>query len=684
MHNTHPTPNDPAKQHQAHGQAPHPTQHGHGRDHDHTGHHRAMLQDFRKRFLVSLVLTVPILALSPMIGHWLGISVTFPGNTWVLFALSTLVYVYGGWPFLTGLVSELKSRSPGMMTLIGLAISVAWLYSSAVVFGLEGELFFWELATLVDIMLLGHWIEMRSIIGSSGALESLSSLLPDTAHRLDGTTPRDVPVSDLQPDDLILIKPGEKIPADGTITEGSGTVDESMLTGESVPVEKTSGDQVVAGGVNGSGSLTVRIDASADGTYLSKVISLVREAQNSKSNTQRLADRAAFWLTLTAIGVGSLTLTGWLLAGFPLAFSIERMATVMVITCPHALGLAIPLVASVSTTVSARNGLLIKNRTAFEQAGRITTVVFDKTGTLTEGHFQVTAIQTTGNVTEEELLQLAGALESHSEHPIAQGIGRTIDKRQLSLPEVTGFEAISGKGVQGTVDGRTIRLLSPQALVDENISNPLADHPDLTGTTVYVLEEHTVLGALSLSDQIRETSAGAVRTLQDMGIACWMLTGDNEQVARQVAETLQLDGYFAGVLPHEKQEKIRTLQQEGQVVAMAGDGINDAPALAAANIGIAIGSGTDVAAETADILLVDSNPADVARMIRFGRATYRKMIQNLIWATGYNLVAIPIAAGVFYPLGVLLSPAVGAVFMTLSTVVVAINARLLQRMEHAH
>ncbi len=679
----HDRPTKHHEDHSEHGHSEHQNHSGRHSSHDHTAHHRHMMKDFKKRFWVSLVLTVPILALSPMIGDWLGFRLAFSGDMWVLFGLSTIVYLYGGWPFLKGLVDELKERSPGMMTLIALAISVAWLYSSAVVFGLEGELFFWELATLVDIMLLGHWIEMRAVIGTSKSLQALSALIPDNAHLLEDGKARDVAVSELNKDDLVLVKPGEKIPADGTITEGTSTIDESMLTGESVPVEKSTGDQVVAGSVNGSGSLQISIDASGDGSYLSKVVTLVREAQSAKSKTQRLADRAAYWLTLTAISVGTATLIGWLLAGFSLAFSIERMATVMVITCPHALGLAIPLVAAVSTTVSARNGLLIKNRTAFESARRITTVVFDKTGTLTEGRFQVTEIHPVGETSEEQLLLLAGALESRSEHPIAQGILRTVEERELSLPEASGFEAIKGKGVRGSVDGKTVRILSPKALADEGLDNPL-ESETLSGTTVFVLEEDEVLGALSLSDRVRDTSAEAVSTLQDMGIQCWMLTGDNDQVARDVSDTLGLDGYFSGVLPHEKQEKIRELQADGQVVAMTGDGVNDAPALAAADIGIAIGSGTDVAAETADILLVDSNPADVVKMIRFGRSTYRKMIQNLIWATGYNLVAIPIAAGVFYPLGILLSPAVGAIFMTLSTVVVAINAQLLHRMEQQH
>ncbi|WP_202795451.1 copper-translocating P-type ATPase [Spirochaeta thermophila] len=636
-----------------------------------------MIRDFRRRFFVSLLLTLPILALSPLIQEVFGFSFDLPVQEYLLWALSSLVFFYGGWPFLVGGRDEIQRRQPGMMTLIALAISVAYVYSTAVVFGLSGKFFFWELATLIDVMLLGHWIEMASVLGASRALEKLAQLLPDTAHKVEGEEVVDVRTSELAAGDLVLVKAGEKIPADGEVVKGTSYVNESMLTGESVPVKKGPGDGVIGGSVNGDGVLTVRITGTGEDSYLQKVIHLVEEAQRTKSKTQRLADRAAQWLTFIAIGAGSLTFVLWMVFTGDLAAAIERMVTVMVITCPHALGLAVPLVVAVSTSLSARNGLLIRNRTAFENARKISTVVFDKTGTLTEGRFGVAgAAAFVGS--EEELLTLAASLERNSEHPVARGIVEEAEKRGLAPLPVEDFSVRKGEGVEGVVNGRRIALLSRRALEEGGYTVPETEGSHI-GTLVYVVEEGKVRGAVVLADRIRPESREAVRTLQKKGIRCWMLTGDNRKVAEAVAKELGLDGVFAEVLPHEKQEKVKELQAKGEFVAMTGDGINDAPALAQADVGIAIGSGTDIAAETADIILVHDSPADVAALIEFGRATYRKMVQNLLWATGYNVVAIPLAAGVLYPLtGLLLSPAVGAALMSLSTVIVAVNASFLR------
>ncbi len=649
--------------------------------HDHQEHHRQMIRDFRRRFWISLVLTVPILLLSSTIQQWLGLDWAFPGRDYVLFGLSAVIFGYGGWPFLKGMVDELKDGSPGMMTLIALAVTVAFVYSSAVVFGLEGKTFFWELATLIDVMLLGHWIEMRSVLGASKALEALIELMPNEAHRIgeDGETAT-VRVDELESGDLILIKPGEKVPADGAIEEGESELNESMLTGESKPVGKKAGDEVIGGSVNGSGSLKVRVEQTGEDSYLSKVVNMVREAQAGKSKTQRLADRAAFWLTIVAITVGVATLVAWLAAGRPFDFSLERMVTVMVITCPHALGLAIPLVAAISTSVSAQNGLLIRNRTAFENARKLTMVVFDKTGTLTTGEFGVNHVESVRqDVDEEEILRLAGALEANSEHPIGEGILRKVKEREIDLPEADDFSAITGKGVKATIDGKQVLVVSPGYLEEEGIDIPEAARGREGETVVFVLREDQLLGFIGLADQVRPESREAIEMLHDNDIKVAMLTGDNESVARAVAGQLGIDTYFAEILPDQKLDKIEELQQEGEFVAMTGDGVNDAPALAQADIGIAVGSGTDVAAETADIVLVESNPKDIANLILFGKATYRKMIQNLFYATAYNVVAIPLAAGVLYQQGIMISPAVGAALMSLSTVIVALNAQLLKR-----
>jgi Cu2+-exporting ATPase len=608
-------------------------------------------------------------------------TVAFAGDTWVLLGLSTFVYGYGGWPFLTGLVEELRERTPGMMTLVAFAISVAYLYSAAVALGVSGQMFFWETATLIDLMLVGHWIEMRSVMGASRALEKLARLMPSTAHRLtdDGAT-EEVAIATLEPGDRVRVKSSEKIPADGTVVDGQSSVNESMLTGESVPVEKTGGDEVIAGSVNGTGSLVVEVEKTGESSYLNQVISLVQEAQQSQSHTQNLADRAAYWLTLIALTAGALTFGTWYAGlGETFVFSLERAVTVMVITCPHALGLAIPLVVAVSTGLGAQRGLLIRDRAAFERARDLDTVVFDKTGTLTEGRFGVTDVLVFEGDGKDDVIRQAAAVEQHSEHPIAAGILRAAEDRELAVPDASGFEALTGEGVRATVGGTEVRVLSPGAVAD---AVDVPDHDaetlgDQGKTVVYVVRDGTPLGALALADIIRDESREAIQTLHDLEIDVVMLTGDNERVAHWVADELGLDRVIAEVLPDEKSQVIKDLRAEGRLVAMTGDGVNDAPALATAHVGIAIGAGTDVAVETADIVLVESDPRDAVDVIRLAQATYRKMVQNLWWATGYNAAAIPLAAGVLATAGILLSPAVGAVLMSLSTVIVAINARFL-------
>lgn len=646
--------------------------------HDHTDHHRQMVRDFKKRFIISALVTIPILLLSPLVQQLLNFRFGFLGEKYVLFVLSSFIFAYGGRPFLKGFFEESRKKQPGMMTLIALAISVAYFYSAAVVFGLEGKFFFWELATLIDVMLLGHWFEMKSVIGASRALEKLAQLMPDTAHLIKGSEVKEVKISELKKGDKILVKAGEKIPADGLIIKGSSYIDESMMTGESRPVHKKLEDKVIGGSVNGDAILEVKVEGTGEESYLNKVINLVKEAQSSKSKTQRFADKAANWLTIIAVTTGSATLIYWFFYGPDLAFAIERMATVMVITCPHALGLAIPLVTAVSTSLSAKNGLLIRNRTAFEDSRKITTVVFDKTGTLTEGNFGVSLLTVTDkSYDEEKIMQLAASLEKNSEHPIAKGIIKRAEELKVKTMPVSDFEVIKGQGVKGKIEGKNIALAS-QSYVRENNFEILKEiKVDEIGTLVYVLFDNRIIGIITLADNIREESHEAIRQLKKLGLKCWMLTGDNKRIAEKVSNKLSLDGYFAEVLPHEKLEKIKELQNKGEFVAMTGDGINDAPALAQADVGIAIGSGTDVAAETADIILVNSNPLDVTSLILFGRATYNKMIQNLFWATGYNVIAIPLAAGALYSYGILISPAIGAALMSLSTIIVAINAQFL-------
>ncbi len=646
-------------------------------------HHEMMALDFKKRFIISMILTPPVVLLSPLVKTLLGLDfLSFPGDLLVLFGFSTVVYVYGGYPFLKGLVSEAKKRSLGMMTLIAVAISIAYFYSATVVFGLAGTMFFWELVTLIDIMLVGHWIEMRSVMGASRALEALVKLLPTTAHLLnaDGTT-KEVPISELKSGDRVLVKPGERIPSDGVIVKGQTSMDESMITGESKPVEKGPGDIVIGGAINGDGSTVVKITKVGSETYLAQVIDLVKEAQESRSKTQDLANRAAFLLTVIALIAGSLTLSIWVMLGQELQFGIERAVTVMVITCPHALGLAVPLVVSVSTSISAQNGLLVRDRAAFERARNLQAIVFDKTGTLTEGKFSVVDVVTFSGMNESEVLSYAASIETNSEHPIAQGIVRGAKERNVDIRQVSEFKAIPGKGASGTVMNKNVLVVSPGYLREQNMlaeSEQLDRLAEKGHTIVYVLVNNKLVGALALADVIRIESKRAIAQLKEMGIKCMMLTGDNRHVAEWVAEELGLDDYFAEVLPHEKSAKIKEIQARGLIVAMVGDGVNDAPALAQADIGIAIGAGTDVAIETADIILVKNDPNDAVAILGLSRATYRKMVENLLWATGYNAAAIPLAAGVLYSLGVLLSPAMGAVLMSLSTVIVAINARLLK------
>jgi Cu2+-exporting ATPase len=671
------------------------TNHSHNQEHNHNHHdhkerkhsggrdrhHGHMVEDFLKRFWISVGLTIPILILSPMIQEFLGFGdmLRFPGDSYISFVLSSIVFFYGGWPFLKGLHDELNDRRPGMMTLIGIAITVAYVYSSLVVFAVEGQVFFWELATLVDIMLIGHYIEMKSVMSASRALVELARLMPSEAHVIqeDGST-RDVSLEELQKGVKVLIKPGEKIPADGMVLDGKSSVTESLMTGESKPVSKQQGDEVIGGSINGEGSLTIEVNRTGEDSFLSQVIELVRQAQDSKSRTQDLANRAAFWLTIIALGAGAVTLFAWTAFGTQdFVFALERTVTVMVIACPHALGLAVPLVVAVSTSLAAQNGFLIRNRTAFEEARNLNAIIFDKTGTLTYGEFGVTDVLTfNGYDDSNQLLKLAASLEQNSEHPIARGIVKAAD----GLMKVEEFNSITGKGIEGRVDGKRIKVVSPGYMREQNIELPTEQYEGLSGqgkTVVFVLIDEKLQGAIALGDKIREDSRKAIQILQSMGIQCIMLTGDNRQTAAYVAEELGLDDFFAEVFPEEKVAKVKEVQARGLKVAMTGDGVNDAPALAQADVGIAIGAGSDVAVETGDIILTQSNPKDVASLIGLARATYSKMVQNLWWATGYNALAIPLAAGILYTYGIILSPALGAVLMSLSTVIVAVNARFL-------
>jgi Cu2+-exporting ATPase len=644
--------------------------------------HGQMVADFRKRFWISLLLTIPVLALSPMIQHALGLGQgwRFTGDAYILTALSSVIYFYGGWPFLDGLRQEVRARNPGMMTLIGVAITAAYIYSVATVVGLAGDDFFWELVTLIDIMLFGHWIEMKSVIGAGAALEKLVALMPDTAHLLNsnGNT-QEIAVNMLKGGEHLLVKPGEKIPADAVIIKGQTSANESMLTGESKPVAKQEGDSIIGGAINGEGAIVIEVKHTGADSFLSGVIKLVQEAQASKSRTQDIANRAAFWLTVVALSVSGTTVVSWLFfTEQTLAFAIERAVTVLVISCPHALGLAVPLVVAVSTSIAATNGLLIRDRTAFEEARRTQAIVFDKTGTLTKGEFGITDVLVLDKaMKEDELVAYAASIEQYSEHPIAKGIVKNAQDKW----DVDNFRAIPGKGAEGTVKGKNVKAVSPGYLRERKLdaSNPrIAELGRQGKTVIFVLIGDELKGAIALADIIRPESKAAVARLKAMDIRCIMLTGDKKEVADWVAKEIGLDEVIAEVLPDQKVAKIREVQGRGLVTAMTGDGVNDAPALAQADVGIAIGAGTDVAIEAADIILIRSNPRDVAAVIGLARATYGKMIQNLIWATGYNVIAIPAAAGVLARWGIVLGPAVGAVLMSASTVICAVNARMLR------
>src|SRR6266403_154180 len=656
-------------------------------DHDAHSHHGHMVADFRRRFWISLALTVPILAISEHFWALMGLRplISFAGDRYALFAFASIVYFYGGWPFLKGAGGEIAGRKPGMMLLIAVAISAAFFYSAAVTFGLAGAGFYWELATLIDVMLLGHWIEMRSVMGASGALESLVRLLPSEAHRLraDGST-QDVTIDQLAPGDKVLVKPGERVPTDAVIVAGVTSLDESMLTGESRPVEKGEGAEVIGGSVNGEGAITIEIRKTGRETYLAQVMDMVRRAQESRSRSQDLANRAAVWLTAIALGVGAATFVAWLAIAGDFEFAVARGVTVMVIACPHALGLAVPLVVAVSTSLSASHGLLIRDRAAFERARNLQAVVFDKTGTLTEGRFGVLDVVPLGELAEEECLRLAAALEGQSQHPIAKAVTRAAADRKLKLPAVSEFKNLTGRGAQARVDGREVLVVSLGYLREKGLAADdalIARLAEQGKTVAYLVVEGKVAAAIALADVVRPESRAAVGELKRMGIRCMMLTGDSRAAAKTVAAELELDDFFAEVLPEDKAAKIREVQGRGLTVSMVGDGVNDAPALTQSDVGIAIGAGTEVAIESADVVLVRSDPRDVAAIIGLARKTYRKMVQNLAWATGYNAFAIPLAAGVAAPWGIVLTPAFGAVLMSVSTVIVAINARLLGRPE---
>lgn len=655
--------------------------------HNHNGHdhHAHMVTDFRNKFFIILIFTIPIVLLSPMIQNFIGVDWQFTGDSYIVAALATFVYFYGGWPFIKGAYDELKNKEPGMMTLIAMAISVAYFYSMAVVFGFNGEEMFWELATLVLIMLLGHWIEMRAINNASKALESLASLMPDTANRIteNGET-EEVQIDDIKVGDLLLVKPGEKMPLDGKIVKGKSQVDESMLTGESVPVEKSVGDEVIGGSINREGSLTIEVEKLMNESYLTQVIDMVRESQRTKSKTQDVTNKAAKWLFYIALAAGIITFIAWISIGATIDTAIIRLVTVLVIACPHALGLAAPLVISVSTSLAAKHGLLIRKRPQFEKARKINAVIFDKTGTLTEGKFGVTDIQTFNNIDENILLSYAATIENDSEHPIARGILNEAKLKELELLEMSNFNSITGVGIEGTIDDKQVKVVSPGYVRKQKIDfddKNFNKWSEQGKTVVFILVNEELAGAIALADKIKESSKQTIEQLHKRNIKAIMLTGDNQKVANYVAEQIGIDEVYAEVMPNEKADKVTEIQERGLVVAMTGDGINDAPALTKADVGIAVGAGTDIAMDSADIVLVDSNPKDILAIFSLSKRTYNKLVQNLIWATGYNVIALPLAAGVLAPWGIILSPAVGAILMSLSTIIVAINAQLLHRFE---
>jgi P-type Cu2+ transporter len=664
----------------------HSGHHPHTDHSSHAGHSEAI---FARPFWISLALTIPVLIYGHLFQELFSYTAPrFPGSDYLPLVLSSIIYWYGGWIFLSSAIGEIKRRAPGMMTLVALAISTAYIYSVAATFGLvSGMDFYWELATLVTIMLLGHWMEMRAVGVAQSALHELARLLPDTAERIrDGRT-EVVPASALRDHDLVLVRPGASVPADGEVAEGESQLNEAMITGESRPVHKRQGDEVIAGTVNGSGSLRVRITRTGERTTLSGIMRLVAEAQQSRSRAQDLANRAAFYLTFVAIGVALLTLIGWTLArGFD-NYTLERVVTVLVVACPHALGLAIPLVIAISTTLSARNGILVRDRLALEEARNLTTVVFDKTGTLTRGEQGLVGIAATGNTSENDALAVAAAIEGDSEHIVAQALRAAAHERSIALPAVTNFQSLPGRGVQATVNGRVLsiggpRLLEAQgATLPTELIQPTRQSGERGQTVVYLLDGQHVVAAFALADVIRPESREAIASLRAQGVNVTMLTGDSEDVARWVAGELGIATYFAQVLPEHKSEKIRELQASGAKVAMVGDGVNDAPALAQADVGIAIGAGTDVARASAGIVLVKNDPRDIARIIKLSQASYRKMTQNLAWAIGYNVLALPLAAGAMASIGLVMPAWVGGVLMSLSTMIVALNAQTLRGLQ---
>lgn len=667
---------------QSQGHVSHDEHTGHGHD-KHAGHSPDM---FKQRFFISLILTLPILYFSTQLQTWLGYqAASFPGSTWINPILGIVLYFYGGWPFLQGAWREFHSRI-AMMTLIALAITVAFIYSLAVSLGLDGKPFYWELATLIDIMLLGHWVEMASVKGASQALEELSTLVPNAAHLMKNNRVEDVPVSDIQIGDVILIRPGEQIPNDGEVIEGSTSVNESFLTGESKPVSKKVGDEVVAGSVNTEGSVQAKVTRVGGDTAISQIMRLVEEAQNSRSRFQALADRAAYWLTIVAIAVGTLTFVVWLSID-SLVFAINRAVTVLVIACPHALGLAIPLVIANSTKLAASNGILVRNRDSLERAKDIRIIAFDKTGTLTQGKFGVQEVVAEG-MSSEEALAIAAALETASEHPLAKAIVGTANQQQISLPQMSNFETITGRGVEGAINGITYRLGRPEWVQEQTLQlsgklrQALARADERGESAVALMTKEQAIAIISMADQVREQARQAVDRFKEMNVKTVMITGDAEAVARSVAQDLGIDQYYARVLPEDKVNRIKELKQQAPT-AFVGDGVNDAAALLEANMGMAIGAGTNVAIESADLVLIEDNPLDAVKALNLAKKTYSKTVQNLFWATGYNVLAIPLAAGILSPIGFILSPAIGAVFMSLSTVIVAINAVLLRKAQLA-
>ena len=642
-----------------------------------------MIDAFRKRFITVLVLTIPIILLSTMIQHFIGVNWQFFGSSYILLALSSVVYFYGGWPFLKGLMDEVKAKNPGMMLLIGFAITIAYSYSVAIIFGLKGMDFFWELATLILIMLLGHWIEMKSVAEASKELELLVQLMPSYARIVMVDMVQDIKTDTLKENDSILVKPGEKVAADGIISKGTSYLNESLLTGKSKPVLKIIGDAVMAGSINGNDSIEVTVSHAVKDSYLFKLIQLINDIQASKSKNQLLADRAAKWLTIIAIVAGVATFLFWYLTGQSLAFAMERMVTVIVICCPHALGLAVPLVVAKSTALSAKNGLLIKNRTAFENAGKITTIIFDKTGTLTVGEFEVSKIcSLKKGLSEDEIVRLASGRGENSEYLVAAGILQKVKNLSIPIQATEIFDHVTGKSLNVPMESRKVLVVNQSYLKENKIAEPEGYSVNDTEIVVFVIFNNEMVGYIVLADKLRSESIEAIKILKNNNIKVLMVTGDDDKVAKVVSDQLGLDGYFAEVLPDQKMQIVKGLQNKGEFVAMIGDGVNDAPALAQSDVGIVVGSGTDVAAETAGIILVNNNLKDINNLILFGKATYHKMIENLVWATGYNLFAIPLAAGVLYKYGFILSPAIGAIIMSLSTIIVAINAQLLKKISN--